>query len=120
MRDVVDGVRSRTLKEAMPDAVATRPVAQAYWRTIKAVLEREERQSIDDGFAADLAVEAEAIVEEKRKVNWVRDQNIINHLELKIGDLVYDRCREHGAAMTLDLAELVAKGIVGIAKEQRA
>jgi hypothetical protein len=33
--------------------------------------------------------------------------------------LVYDRCRERGVVMTLDLAELIAKGIVGIAKEQR-
>ena len=53
-------------------------------------------------------------------MNWVRDENIVNQLELKIGDLVYDRCGERGVPMTLDLAESVAKGIVGIAKEQRA
>jgi hypothetical protein len=104
----------------MPAAVATKPVAQAYWRNIKAVLEREKHPPIDEDFAADLAVEADALVEEKRKVNWVRDENIVNQLELKIGDLVYDRCGERGVTMTLDLAESIAKGIVGIAKEQRA
>jgi type I restriction enzyme R subunit len=120
MREVVESVRTRTLKEAMPAAVADRKVAQAYWRSISAVLEREKHPPIDPDFAAELAVEADTIVEEKRIVNWVRNQNIINQLELKIGDLVYDRCSERGVAMTLDLAELVAKGIVGIAKEQRA
>jgi type I restriction enzyme R subunit len=120
MREVVESVRTRTLKEAMPAAVADRKVAQAYWRSISAVLEREKHPPIDADFAAELAVEADTIVEEKRIVNWVRNQNIINQLELKIGDLVYDRCSERGVAMTLDLAELVAKGIVGIAKEQRA
>ena len=120
MREVVESVRTRTLKEAMPAAVADRKVAQAYWRSISAVLEREKHPPIDADFAAELAVEADTIVEEKRIVNWVRNQNIINQLELKIGDLVYDRCSERGVAMTLDLAELIAKGIVGIAKEQRA
>jgi type I restriction enzyme, R subunit len=120
MQEIVQGVRTRTIDEAMPAAVATKPVAQAYWRNIKAVLEREKHPPIDEEFAADLAVEADALVEEKRKVNWVRDENIVNQLELKIGDLVYDRCGERGVTMTLDLAESIAKGIVGIAKEQRA
>jgi hypothetical protein len=119
MRQVVEGVRTRTLEEAMPAAVANNKVAQAYWRSITAVLEREKHTQIDADIAADLAVEANAVVEEKRKVHWDRDQNIVNQLELKIGDLVYDRCRERGVVMTLDLAELIAKGIVGIAKEQR-
>ena len=119
MRQVVEGVRTRTLEEAMPAAVANNKVAQAYWRSITAVLEREKHTPIDTDVAADLAVAADAVVEEKRKVHWGRDQNIVNQLELKIGDLVYDRCRERGVVMTLDLAELIAKGIVGIAKEQR-
>ena len=120
MREVVEGVRTRTLKEAMPAAVADHKIAQAYWRSITAVLEREKHTAIDEDFAANLAVEADALVEEKRKVNWVRDQHIVNQLDLKIGDMVYDRCREHGVPMTLDLAELISKSIVGIAKEQRA
>ena len=120
MQEIVQGVRTRTIDEAMPAAVATKQVARAYWRNIKAVLQREKYPPIDEDFAADLAVEADALVEEKRKVNWVRDENIVNQLELKIGDLVYDRCGERGVPMTLDLAESVAKGIVGIAKEQRA
>jgi type I restriction enzyme, R subunit len=119
MRKIVEGVRTRTIDEAMPAAVTTKPVAQAYWRSIKAVLEREKHSPFDDGFAADLAVASDELVEKHRKVNWVRDQNVVNQLELKIGDLVYDRCGERGVAITLDLAELVAKGIVGIAKEQR-
>ncbi|MBM4224840.1 MAG: DUF3387 domain-containing protein, partial [Gammaproteobacteria bacterium] len=120
MKEIVQGVRTRTINEAMPVAVATKQVTQAYWRNIKAVLQRERHPPIDEDFAADLAVEADALVEDKRKVNWVRDENIVNQLELKIGDLVYDRCGERGVAMTLDLAESIAKGIVGIAKEQRA
>lgn len=120
MREVLDGVRTRTLTEAMPDLVVDRKIAQAYWRSIGAVLEREKHAPIDAEFSAELAVAADVIIEEKRIVNWVRNQNIINQLELRIGDLVYDRCKERGVPMSLDLAELVARGIVAIAKEQRA
>jgi hypothetical protein len=93
---------------------------QAYWRSIGAVLEREKHEPVNAEFTAELAVAADVIIEEKRIVNWVRNQNNINQLELRIGDLVYDRCKERGVPMSLDLAELVARGIVAIAKEQRA
>jgi type I restriction enzyme R subunit len=119
MRHVMERVRTRTVDEAVPEAVAAKPVAQAYWRNIRAVLERENHPPLADDFAAELAVSAEEIIEARRKVNWTRDQGAINQMELKIGDLVFDACAAASVPMSLDLAELVAKGVLSIAREQR-
>ncbi len=120
MREIVTNVRTRTLNEDMPSSVASRPVAQAYWRSIKATLDREHAPTLGDDFSAAIAVDSETVIESLRKVNWVRDQITINQMELRVGDLIYDRCQDRGIDLTLDMAELVAKSVVNIAREQRA
>jgi len=74
---------------------------------------------MSDALAANLAVQTDDAVESLRRVNWTKNQDVLNQLELRIGDLFYDTCREHTIEMGLDLAEMLSQKLVAIAKEQR-
>ena len=116
MQGIVEKVRSRAYDEQLPSVLDGRGVARAYWGKIK----DKTTGAISDEAAAELAVAADSIIERHRVVQWTRDQNVINQMELDIGDELFDSCRKRGLVMTLDLAGQIASGIVAIAKEQRA
>jgi type I restriction enzyme R subunit len=119
MHRVAEGVRTRTIDEQLPQLVQGRKVAEAYYRQIKAVLKQESHPGMSDALAANLAVQTDDAVESLRRVNWTKNQDVLNQLELRIGDLFYDTCREHTIEMGLDLAEMLSQKLVAIAKEQR-
>lgn len=116
MQGLVEQVRSRNSDEKLPDLLQGKGVARAYWGRVK--LDTEEK--VSDDIAAELAVAADDIIEGHRIVNWVRNQNVVNQMVLDVGDSVYDTCKAKGVVVSLDLAEKIARGIVDIAKEQRA
>jgi type I restriction enzyme R subunit len=116
MQGLVEQVRSRNGDEKLPDLLQGKGVARAYWGRVK--LDTEEK--VSDDIAAELAVAADDIIERHRIVNWVRNQNVVNQMVLDVGDSLYDTCKAKGVVVSLDLAEKIARGIVDIAKEQRA
>lgn len=116
MQGIVEKVRSRTSDEQLPSVLDGKGVARAYWGKIK----DKAAGAMSDQVAADLAVAVDAIIERHRVVHWTRNQNVINQMELDVGDALYDSCKAGGIAMSLLLACELASGIVAIAKEQRA
>jgi type I restriction enzyme R subunit len=117
--ELMDSVLNRTGDE-VPEVLANHDVAKAYYGSIREVLAGHSGDGFDlEERSAEIGLEIERIIEERRKVNWTEDTDAQNRMRQDIEDYLFEFKERTGTDLGFDEIDRIMDECLEIAKVRR-
>jgi type I restriction enzyme R subunit len=118
-REISDKVINRRDDE-LPSKLQHYDDAKAYYGEVREVLEKYQV----DGFqpvdqAAEAALKIDQIVEERRCVDWVQNEDVQNRMKTDIEDYLFELQESKHVPLSLEDIDQILDGCIRIARERR-
>jgi len=105
-------------ESAMPEKLSGYKEAPAYYGVVEEVMVgygvEENRAKF---LAADMAVDIEAIIGRKKKVDWTRMEDVIKDIQNDIDDYLFEAREKHGVSLSTEDMDAIIDRCVAIAKK---
>jgi type I restriction enzyme R subunit len=109
------------VRPAMPREFDTRPVARAFFGVLEAAWEeRKIQHPRAREIAASAALAIDDIVQVNRRIDWTRNPDVQNSMELAIDDYLHDMKSEHDLDLDFDTMDRVIDEIMDVARARYA
>lgn len=109
-------VRTRTGDE-LPLALQGRPVAQALFGVVRAVLSRYTTNGVDPrALGAEAGVKIDDLIFARKIVNWTNNPDVQNQMKTDIEDYLFDLKTEHNLDLTFEDMDSIMEQCLDIAR----
>jgi type I restriction enzyme R subunit len=117
MRDLSDRVRDRRAFDDAPEVLRGKESARVYFDVAKERL-KTLSPALTDGVLAEFAMRVDAIIIDKRRVDWSEDVDVQNQMKIAIEDELFALKKAHGISLDFDVIDHLLDRLIDIARRR--